>query len=344
MDKLSIFDTRDYYKPLQYPWAFDYYEKHEKMHWIPGEVNLMDDIRDWETTLTEDEKTFLTYVFRFFTQMDVDVAGGYMSKLGHIFNHPELRMMMASFAAREAIHIHAYALLIDTLGLPETEFIEFKHIPAMLEKHNYLNNFNTKDFDKTNENSIKELLKCVAVYSGFTEGVQLFGSFSVLMNFQRLGKMPGMTIIVDWSIRDENVHVEGMTTLFREIVKEYKHLFTQDMKDEIYEICDNVVKLEIEFINLLFDKAHDNINLITRKEVENYIKFIADQRLLQLGLKKHFKVENPFEWMEYIVLAPEHSNFFERRVTEYTKGGIIWDTSNLRYDSNDEIQISNSGQ
>jgi ribonucleoside-diphosphate reductase beta chain len=222
-------------------------------------------------------------------------------------------------------------LLIDTLGLPETEFLEFKNYPAMKKKHDYLSNYNIKDFDPKNEEKVSELLKCIAVYSGFTEGLQLFGSFSMLMNFQRLGKMIGMTTIVDWSIRDENKHVEGMTHLFREIVKENKKLFNKDLKDSIYSICQEITNLEIEFINLIFDRANDNIEGINRNEVKNYIKYIADLRLRQLGLRKIYGVENPFEWMNELTSAPEHTNFFERRPTAYTKGGIIWDINNCEF-------------
>jgi ribonucleoside-diphosphate reductase beta chain len=143
--------------------------------------------------------------------------------------------------------------------------------------------------------------------------------------------MIGMTTIVDWSIRDENKHVEGMTHLFREIVKENKKLFSKELKESIYSICQEITDLEIEFINLIFDRANDNIEGINREEVKNYIKYIADLRLRQLGLRKLYNTENPFEWMNELTSAPEHTNFFERRPTAYTKGGIIWDINNCEF-------------
>lgn len=328
---MKIFGSRDYYKPFDYPQFFTHYEEHEKMHWIPSEVPLFEDIIDWETKLNGWEKEFLTQIFRFFTQMDVDVGAGYLEKFSNIFKYPEIRMMIASFAAREATHQHAYALLIDTLGLPESDFKIFKEIPEMMEKHNYLEQFNTKDFDPRDPEKIKNLLKCMAVYSGFTEGLQLFGSFCVLMNFQRLGKMIGMTTIVDWSIRDEHKHVEGMTDLFREICSEYPHIWNKDLKQEIYNICEEMLNLEYKFLDLIFDSGKDKIELINREETKQYVTFIADQRLKQLGLKQKYKVENPFIWMNQIIEGINHVNFFERRVTDYTKGNIKWDFENLEF-------------
>ncbi|MEM2927781.1 MAG: ribonucleotide-diphosphate reductase subunit beta [Nitrososphaerota archaeon] len=329
--KRNVFSKRDYYKPFDYDWAFKYYEEHEKMHWVPSEVSLLEDIRDWNIKINEWEREFLTQIFRFFTQMDVDVGAGYMDKFSHIFKLPELRMMISSFAAREAVHQHAYALLIDTLGLPESDFIIFKEIPPMMEKHQYLDRFNVENFSHKDDEKMRDLLKCMAVYSGFTEGLQLFGSFCILMNFQRLGKMIGMTTIVDWSIRDEHKHVEGMTHLFRTICEEFSHVYNKDLKDEIYSICEDMVNLEFKFLDLIFDSGKDKIEGITREETKQYIKYIADQRLIQLGLKKIYKNENPFPWMNQIVEGVSHVNFFERRATDYSKGNIIWDFDEVKF-------------
>ncbi len=217
-------------------------------------------------------------IFRLFTQSDVDVAGGYIDKYMPIFKKPEARMMMSSFANMEAIHQHAYSLLLDTVGMPELEYKAFAEYEEMADKHDYVGNFKPLKSDK------KTIAKTLAVYSAFTEGLQLFSSFAILMNFQRFGKMKGMCQIVAYSIKDESLHVEAMTKLFREFIKENLDIWTDDFKKEIYQICREMVKLEEKFLDLVFEMG--NLEGLTKEEMYAYNKYIADRRLLQLGLNQ----------------------------------------------------------
>ena len=319
---MSLLDTRDYYKPFDHPWMFDYYSQQNQMHWFPEDVPLHNDVKDWQT-MTDEEKNLLTQIFRLFTQSDVDVGAGYVDRYMRIFKKPEARMMMSSFANMESIHQHAYSLLLDTVGMPEVEYKAFSEYEAMADKHEYINAVKVTKGDK------KSIAKALAIYSGFTEGLQLFSSFIILLNFPRFGKMKGMGQIITYSIRDESMHVEAMTKLCREFMQENIDLWTDDFKAEIYQACREMVDLEDRFLDLVFEQG--DIPGLTKQEMQQYIRYIADRRLLQLGLKPNYEVkDNPLNWLDD-VLGVEHQNFFEGRATTYMKAGLRGDVGKVKF-------------
>ena len=310
---MSLTGTRDYYKPFDHPWMFDYYVQQNQMHWFPEDVPLHNDVQDWQN-LSDKEKNLLTQIFRLFTQSDVDVSTGYVDRYMRIFKKPEARMMMGAFNNMESIHQHAYSLLLDTVGMPEVEYKAFSEYEAMADKHEYIKNIKVSAKDK------ESIAKALAVYSAFTEGLQLFSSFIILLNFPRFGKMKGMGQIITYSIRDESLHVEAMTQLFREYIQENIEIWTDNFKKEIYQACRSMVDLEDRFLNLVFQMG--DIQGLTKKEMQSYIRYIADRRLLQLGLKPNYGVkDNPLTWLDD-VLGVEHQNFFEGRATSYMKAGL----------------------
>lgn len=323
---MSLLVPRDYYKPFDYPFAFEAYRKMRKMAWEPEEVNLAEDITDWKEKLTDSERNLLTQLFRFFTQGDVDVAAAYRDTYMPAFKHPELAMMLFAFGDSEANHVHAYSLLLDTIGMPETEYQAFHQFKEMQEKHDYL--FKNRDPDFTlnpRGRKVYKLALDLAVFSAFSEGMQLFSSFAMLMHFQTRGLMKGMTTIVEWSIRDESHHVESMIELFHILIKENPRVWGDSLKGAIYQTCRDMVALEDQFIDLAF--AQGGIKKLTAAEVKQYIRYIADRRLNQLGLKSKFGVDtNPFTWLDWIVGAPTHTNFFEQRSTEYSRADLDWST------------------
>ena len=222
-------------------------------------------------------------------------------------------MMLLGFAAREALHIAAYSHLIETLGMPESTYNEFLEYAAMKEKHDYVESFIAQD-----ENTIAQQ---IAVFSAFTEGMQLFSSFIMLLNFPRHGKMKGMGQIISWSIADETLHAESMIKLFRAFIEENRHVWKDELKSQIYTIATRMVELEDQFIDLSFSMGA--VENLTAEDVKKYIRYIADRRLISLGLKGIFKVKkNPLPWVEEIINAPTHGNFFENRVTDYAKGAL----------------------
>jgi ribonucleoside-diphosphate reductase beta chain len=318
----KLTDTRDAFKPFYYPWAYEAWLKHEQAHWLHTEVPMLEDTKDWKKKLTDPQKHFLTNIFRFFTQGDIDVAGGYVKNYLPYFPQPEVRMMLSGFAAREALHIAAYSHLIETLGMPETTYSEFLDYAEMREKHDYFIDLSlkngTKDSVATN----------IAAFSAFTEGMQLFSSFIMLLNFPRHGLMKGMGQIVTWSIVDETMHAESMIKLFRTYVEENKEIWNDDLKGRIYTIAEKMVDLEDKFIDLSFSMG--DMPDLTAEDVKKYIRYIADRRLISLGLKGIFKVKkNPLPWVEEMINAPTHGNFFENRVTDYAKGALNGDWSDV---------------
>ena len=313
-------DERSYFKPFNYPWAYDAWLKHEQAHWLHTEVPMLEDVKDWKKKLTAEEKQFLTHIFRFFTQGDIDVAGGYVKNYLPYFPQPEIRMMLMGFAAREALHIAAYSHLIETLGLPEALYNQFLEYEEMKAKHEYVLNVSSKN------GTPQSTATHIAVFSAFTEGMQLFSSFIMLLNFPRHGLMKGMGQIVTWSIVDETMHTESMLKLFKEYVKENPEIWNDELKGKIYTIAEKMVELEDKFIDLSFAGAE--MRDLSAEQVKQYIRYIADRRLIGLGMKGIFKVKkNPLPWVEEMINAPVHGNFFENRVTDYAKGALTgtWD-------------------
>ena len=317
---MTLMTERAYFKPFNYPWAYDAWLKHEQSHWLHTEVPMSEDVNDWKKRLNGGEKHFLTNIFRFFTQGDIDVAGGYVKNYLPYFPQPEVRMMLMGFAAREALHVAAYSHLIETLGMPETTYQEFLEYDSMRAKHDYFT-------DLSNANGTPESVATnIAAFSAFTEGMQLFSSFIMLLNFPRHGKMKGMGQIVTWSIVDETQHAEGMIKLFRSYVEENRELWNDELKGKIYTIAEKMVDLEDKFIELSYPKV--GMENLTQDDVKKYIRYICDRRLISLGMKGIFKVKkNPLPWVEEMINAPTHTNFFENRATDYAKGALSgkWD-------------------
>jgi len=313
-------DERTYFKPFNYPWAYEAWLKHEQAHWLHTEVPMAEDVKDWKKKLSKEEKEFLTNIFRFFTQGDIDVAGGYVKNYLPYFPQPEIRMMLSGFAAREALHIAAYSHLIETLGLPESTYNQFLEYQAMKDKHDYVIEHSSKN------GTIESTAAHIAIFSAFTEGMQLFSSFIMLLNFPRHGIMKGMGQIVTWSIVDETMHAESMMKLFKEYIKENPEIWGDELKSKIYTIAEKMVELEDKFIDLAFQSG--DMRDLKAEDVKEYIRYIADRRLIGLGMKGIFKrKKNPLPWVEEMINAPVHGNFFENRVTDYAKGALAgsWD-------------------
>jgi ribonucleoside-diphosphate reductase beta chain len=316
---MSLLDAPSIYKPFNYPWAYDAWQMQQRIHWLPEEVPLADDVRDWKKKLTVSEKHLLTQIFRFFTQSDIEVNNCYMRKYSTVFKPTEVCMMLAAFSNMETVHIAAYSHLIDTLGLPEVEYTAFLKYKEMKDKYDYMQEFGVE--------TPEGIAKTLAVFGAFTEGLQLFASFAILMNFQRFGKMKGMGQIVAWSVRDESLHTNSIIKLYRTFLGENPGIETETFKADIYKICETIVHHEDAFIELVFGMG--GTEGLTEDEVKKYIRFIANRRLIQLGLQPIYQniERNPLPWMDEIMNGVEHTNFFENRVTEYTKAATqgSWD-------------------
>src|SRR5678815_5710480 len=225
---MSLLDAKPIYKPFHYPWAYDAWLTQQRIHWLPEEVPLADDVKDWRNKLT-------------------------------------------AFSAMETIHVAAYSHLLDTIGMPETEYSAFLHVKEMKDKYDYMQGFNV--------DSKADIAKTLAVFGAFTEGLQLYASFAMLMNFPRFNKMKGMGQIVTWSVRDETLHCNSIIKLFRTFIQENPEVWTEALQRELYVACSTIVDHEDAFIDLAFQI--DGIEGMTATDVKRYIRFIADRRLNQ---------------------------------------------------------------
>jgi len=308
--KFDLLTSNPVYKPFRYPWAYEAWLQQQRIHWLPEEVPLADDVKDWQKNLTPSERNLLTQIFRFFTQADVEVNNCYMKHYSQVFKPTEVLMMLSAFSNIETVHIAAYSHLLDTIGMPEIEYTAFLKYKEMKDKYDYMHSFSVAN--KT------EIAKTLAAFGAFTEGLQLFASFAILMNFPRFNKMKGMGQIVSWSVRDETLHCLSVIRLFRTFVQENPEIWTEEFRRDLYLVCATIVDHEDAFIDLAFELG--GVQGLDASLTKQYIRFIADRRLQQLGLEPLYNIEkNPLPWLDEMLNAVEHANFFENRSTEYSK-------------------------
>lgn len=315
---MTVLEKQLTYKPFHYPELVEVAEMSEKMAWNEFEIELMEDVKEWKNgTVKPDEKRLVLEIMKTFTQGDVEVGCGYVDHFLPAFKNTEARMMLTSIAAREGVHMRAYALFADTIGLPEESysmFLEYEELTSKLEQ--------MTDMDMSTKKGVAmALVRTIA-----SEGVCLYGAFVMLLNFQRFKKLKGLGKINEWSIKDEALHVEGMLRLFKIFIKENPEVVTDELKREIYDMFRNVVELEEYFIRHAFQDCPEGVEGLTPDEVIQYVRYVADRRLIELGLRGNWGVKtNPLPWVDAIISGGTLTNFFEQRVTQYTAGGLIGD-------------------
>lgn len=311
---MNPFVAQPTYKPFQFPSMVKRAEDHESLHWVEAEIDLGNDIIQWsDGTLSQAEKAHVTQILRLFTQTDVQVGQNYCDFFIPKFKNNEIRQMLMSFAAREGIHQRAYALLNDTLGFPDSEYETFLQYKEMVSKI---------QFAQLGDTETPSGLALTVARSVMLEGISLFGSFIMLLNYQRFGKLLGTSKIAEWSLRDETQHAEGMTDLFQELCKANPEIVDDEFKRSIYSDVRNVVYLEDKFIDLVYSGGE--VEGLSACEVKEYVRYVADERLKGLGMKPQYNVDNPLPWLAS-VLSEGQTNFFEQRVSEYSAGGMSGD-------------------
>jgi ribonucleoside-diphosphate reductase beta chain len=320
------------YDVERYPWAYECWKRQQQTHWMGEEVPLGADIKDWASDrVTDADRGLLAQIFRFFTQSDVEVGDNYLKRYIPIFQPLEVQMMMAAFTNMETVHIDAYALLLKTLGMPQAEFAAFRDYDEMRAKADYMHTFGI--------DTVSDVARTLAMFGAFIEGMSLFASFAMLLNFPRHNKMNGMGQIVSWSVRDESLHCEGVTKLYH-AWNEETGAVTKTVRDDIVDVARTVVGLEERFVDLAFGLGE--IRGMNAADIKSYVRYIADWRLIQLKLTpvfEHFEETesgyrqmkaHPLPWLVEILNGVEHANFFEQRATEYSKGASrgSWDGEN----------------
>jgi ribonucleoside-diphosphate reductase beta chain len=327
--RVGLLDGTGSYNVERYPWAYEFWKRQQQTHWMGEEVPLGADIRDWASDrVTDAERALLTQIFRFFTQSDIEVGDNYLKRYIPLFQPLEVQMMMAAFSNMETVHIDAYALLLKTLGMPKTEFAAFREYDEMRAKADYMHSFGTA--------TVADVARTLAMFGAFTEGMALFASFAMLLNFPRHNKMNGMGQIVSWSVRDESLHCEGIIRLFHEWNRETGAV-TKTVRDDIVDVARTMVGLEERFVDLAFGLGE--IEGMRPEQIQAYVRYVADWRLAQLKLPPVFGYfaesdgayralkPHPLPWLVEILNGVEHANFFEQRATEYSKGASrgSWD-------------------
>jgi ribonucleoside-diphosphate reductase beta chain len=313
--------TRKVYKPISFPWAIESCEAQHKMHWMPYEIDLMADLNEFYNEISDSERKILIQILRFFTQVDVEVARCYVDYYLKIFQCPEIRMMLLSFASMETIHVLAYSFLITSLRLPDSEYSAFLEYEEMVAKYNYMQSFNVND--------PQGIALTLALVSGFIEGLVLFSSFAILLYFSLLrgnykkSCLKGLGQIISFSIRDETLHCLSIIKLYHTFVKENEDkIDKKKLHDDIYTNCKILIEQEMRFIDLAFQAGE--LEHLKTYDLKEYIKYLADIRLKQLGLAPLFNITvNPLTWMDSILFPREIANFFEVTPTGYTKGHFL---------------------
>ena len=308
----NIFEPSKIYKPMKYQWAEDYRQESEQMHWITDEIDFNQDLVDFREKLTEDEREFVKSILSIFTQSDFAVANYYVDFLLPKIKNNEIRGMLSSFNCREWEHQRGYAQLNESLRLPESYYTDFLEHTATLDKWSfYTNNSNYKD--SFGLSVAKQVL---------TEGIALFGAFIMLKNFERHGLLMGTCKVNEWSLKDETLHIEGNAKLFRTWANENSKEVGDKFKKVIYDMAREAVSLEEAFIDFAFSK-HE-IRDLHKEDVKLYIKYIADRRMIQLGLKPEYNIEkNPLPWFDMLTNGSSLQNFFEGRSADYDIAGLV---------------------
>jgi len=312
-----MMSSRATYKPFVYEQAYKYWESQQQAHWLHTEISMAGDISDFKTNLTESEKHVIGHILKGFTQSEIFIGDYWSNKVGKWFKHPEIQMMAATFSSFESIHAVSYAYLNDSLGLDD--YAAFMHDPSTKAKIDRLVSAKGK--------SKEDIAKSLAIFSGFNEGVNLFSSFAILMNFQRFNKMKGLGQIIAFSIRDESLHSEAGCWLFRTFIEENPDIWTDELKADIYEAARVTVQLEDEFIDKAFELG--DMEGLSKDDLKNYIRFRANTKLQDLGLKTNWKavkkesIENMM-WFDILSNGVEMQDFFAGRVSSYSKGTIDW--------------------
>jgi ribonucleoside-diphosphate reductase beta chain len=321
---MSLLTPRPTYAPFEYPQAYEYWELQQQSHWLHSEVSLASDINDWKMNLTESEKHVVGHILKGFTQSEVFIQEYWGQYVGKWFKKPEIQMMAATFSAMESIHAVAYAYLNQSLGLED--FDAFLHEPTAKAKIDRL--IGTKG--KTKE----EIARSLAIFSAFNEGVNLFSSFAILLNFSRFNRMKGLGQIISFSIKDESLHSDAGCWLFRTLMTEFPDILTEALKEEIYDAARLTVELEDAFITKAFEKG--SIEGITSHDLKAFIRFRTNTKLNDLGLKKVWKnldkeALRRMEWFDVMSAGVNHADFFAVRVSDYAKGTMdfsnVWDNN-----------------
>ena len=327
MAKKSLMQERIVYKPFEYPKAFDFYMKQQQAHWLWTEVPMMADVNDWKQNLTETEKNIIGSILKGFAQTETVVNDYWSTLVTKWFRKPEVIAMAVTFGCFETIHAEAYSLLNEELGLDDfAEFLEDETTMAKIETlMDVRDSFN-------GEVDWHERAKSLAIFSAFTEGVNLFSSFAVLLSFKMRNKLKGVGQIVEWSIRDESMHSDAGCWLFRTLLLEHPELNTPELEAAINEAALLSLKLELDFIDKVYEMG--DLEGCTKYDLVSFIKHRTNTKMADLGYDPvvndiDMDAIQRMKWFDSLSAGKQNTDFFANRVTNYSKGAQKWDANAL---------------
>ena len=291
--------------PIKYPTLYEYYEKQRDAFWVPAEVDLADDIKDWRDKLNDQQKTFITYILAFFAQADGIVLENIEENFSLDIDIAEFKIFYGIQSGIEAIHWEMYSILIDTLindsELKSKAFQAIQHYPSIKKKADWMKKWMTND-----EPYLHRLIAFACA-----EGIYFSSSFAGIFYFKKKGLLSGLVLSNKFIARDEGLHRDFALEAVNVLKKEGRIL--ED--DVVYTIVKEAVDIEMEFV-----KESLQVELIgmNSEQMCQYVKYVADHLLSTIHLKKLYNVSNPFDWMNMISMTNKQ-NFFEGRVSEYKK-------------------------
>ena len=314
--------------PFKYDWAWQKYLDGSANHWMPQEINMTNDIVLWksEDGLTEDERTIVKRNLGFFSTADSLVANNLVLALYRLITNPECRQYILRQSLEEAIHTHAYQYCIESLGMDEGEiFNMYREIPCVARKASwglkYTKEISNPEFKTGTVETDKQLLKNLIAFYCVLEGIFFYCGFTQILSMGRRNKMTGTSEQFQYILRDESMHVNFGIDVINQIKIENPHLWDEELKSEAAQMILEGTELEIQYARDTMPRGVLGMNAAM---MEEYLKFIANRRLTQIGLEEEFKgVGNPFPWMSEIIDLRKEKNFFETRVTEYQVGGAL---------------------
>ena len=317
--------------PFKYDWAWQKYLDGCANHWMPQEINMTADIALWrgEDGLTDDERTIVKRSLGFFSTADSLVANNLVLAIYRLITNPECRQYLLRQAFEEAIHTHAYQYCIESLGMDEGEiFNMYREVPSVARKAawalKYTQHISDPTFNTGSRETDKALLENLIAYYCVLEGVFFYCGFTQILSMGRRNKMTGTSEQFQYILRDESMHVNFGIDVINQIKLENPHLWDEEVQDLARRMILEGTQLEIEYAQDTMPRGvlGMNANMMTE-----YLRFIANRRLAQIGLTEQFPgVKNPFPWMSEIMDLKKEKNFFETRVTEYQTGGALsWD-------------------
>ncbi|MGB1221035.1 MAG: ribonucleotide-diphosphate reductase subunit beta [Alcanivoracaceae bacterium] len=317
--------------PFKYDWAWQKYLDGCSNHWMPQEVNMSADVALWKNPegLTEDERRIVKRNLGFFSTADSLVANNLVLATYRLITNPEARQYILRQAFEEAIHTHAYQYCIESLGMDEGEiFNMYREIPSVAKKATwgieYTRELSDPKFQTGTPEADKALLKNLIAFYCVLEGIFFYCGFTQILSMGRRNKMTGVAEQFQYILRDESMHVNFGVDVINQIKLENPQLWDKEMQDKATQMILEGTELEIQYARDTMPRGVLGMNAAM---MEEYLQFIANRRLTQLGLPEQFKgVTNPFPWMSEIMDLRKEKNFFETRVTEYQVGGALsWD-------------------